>query len=498
MKHFEDTICAPATSVGAGAISVIRISGPEALKVTDGVVRFKTGAALSSEGYTVKYGTVPGVDEVLAAIFRAPHSYTGEDSVEISCHASRFIVEKILRLLVDAGCRMAEPGEFTRRAFAAGKMDLAQSEAVADLIASDTEAAHRVALSQLKGGYSKELKDLRDKLMDIASLMELELDFSEEELEFANRAQLQNLLDSALVKIESLTDSFSSGNAIKNGVPVAIVGAVNAGKSTLLNALLGEDRAIVSDIPGTTRDTIEETLTIDGQLFRFIDTAGLRESSDRIEKIGIERSYSSISKADIVVGVLDGCAPPEQVQKDCAAIVARVPAGKRLIIVRNKVDAYDTIAPEEFPKVDSFYRVLPLKYPAFGTYDLDPEALAEKLSHYLESKEVAVPAGFSVLDISAKTGEGLDTLKSRLALGRKSASTDWGDSTLVTNLRHYEALVRAMDDLRQVQIGLDRQTPTDLVAQDLRNAIWELGTIFGAVTTDDLLDTIFSRFCIGK
>ena len=505
MKHSEDTICAPATSVGTGAITVIRVSGPDSLRAADAVVQFRNGAAMSSEGYTVKYGTIPGVDEVLVTIFRAPHSYTGEDSVEISCHASRFIASKILQLLVGAGCRMAEPGEFTRRAFASGKMDLAQSEAVADLIAADSEASHRVALSQLKGGYSRELKALRDKLTDIASLMELELDFSEEDVEFADRSRLQGLLDSALVKLDSLTDSFRSGNAIKNGVPVAIAGAVNAGKSTLLNALLGEDRAIVSDIPGTTRDTVEETLTIDGQLFRFIDTAGLRESSDRIEKIGIERSFSSISKAETVIGVLDGCVPLEQLKKDCAAIVARIPAGKRLILVRNKVDAYDAISPEEFPKVDRSYLVFPLKYPAFGTYELDPEALAAELARYLESRDITVPPGFSVLDISARTGEGMDLLRKQLVLGRSAgesgsggASTDWGDAALVTNIRHYEALVRAREDLRQVQVGLDRQTPTDLVAQDLRSAIWELGTIFGAVTTDDLLDNIFSRFCIGK
>ncbi len=497
MKHIQDTICAPASSVGGGAISVIRVSGPDALLLADKVVAFKTGAALSSEGYTLKYGTVPDVDDVLVAVFRAPHSYTGEDAVEISCHGSVYIVRSILQRLVDAGARMAEPGEFTRRAFAAGKMDLAQAEAVADLIAADSAASHRVALSQLRGGYSRELRELREKLMDIAALMELELDFSEEDVQFAGRAQLQNLLDSAIFRIEKLASSFKEGNAIKNGVPVAIAGAVNAGKSTLLNALLGEQRAIVSDIPGTTRDTVEETLSLDGILFRFIDTAGLRESADSIEKIGIERSYSSISKAEAVIGVLDGCAQLKDVQKACATIVASVPEDKTLILVRNKVDSYDAIAPEEFPKVDSFYRVLPLKYPAFGTYDLDPEKLAEKLAFYLEKKGVRVPPDFRILDISALTGEGLDTLKGLLVASRRQGVPD-SNATLVTNLRHYEALVRAQDDLRQVQVGLDRQTPTDLVVQDLRDAIYELGTIFGEVTTEDILDTIFSRFCIGK
>jgi tRNA modification GTPase len=543
MKHLEDTICAPATSVGSGAISIIRVSGKDALEFTDSVISFKDGSARSSQGYTIKYGVIPGVDEVLVSIFRSPHSYTGEDSVEISCHASRFIVSKILELLVKAGCRMAEPGEFTRRAFIAGKMDLAQSEAVADLIAAESAASHKVALGQLKGGYSKELKELREKLIELASLMELELDFSEEDVEFANRGQLQELLSAAISRIEKLVDSFRSGNAIKNGLPVAIVGAVNAGKSTLLNALLGEERAIVSDIPGTTRDTIEETLNLDGVLFRFIDTAGIRESSDKIEKIGIERSYLSISKAETVIGVLDGCIPFDNLKKDCAAIVARVSPEKTLLLVRNKVDAYDKIEPEKFPTKDRSYTILPLKYPAFGTYDIDPETLTERLAEYLVSKELEVPAGFSILDISAKTGEGLDELRRRLvgslegvaggagsvsvsdggvngasgadgasvsdggvnspygAAGgakRSALAADNASATLVTNLRHFEALERALSALRQVSIGLDRKTPTDLITQDLREAIYELGTIFGAVTTDDLLDFVFSRFCIGK
>ena len=498
MINLEDTICAPATAVRGGAISVIRVSGPDALKYADTIISFRNGAALSSEGYTLKYGSIKDLDDVVVGIFRAPHSYTGEDSVEISCHASPYVVSKILRMLVDAGCRMAEPGEFSRRAFVAGKMDLAQAEAVADIIASDSAVSHRVALNQLKGGYSKELKELRSKLMEIASLMELELDFSEEDVEFADRAQLQNLLDSAMSKIEKLIASFSAGNAIRNGVPVAIVGAVNAGKSTLLNALLGEERAIVSDIPGTTRDTVEETLNIDGVLFRFIDTAGIRESADQIERIGIKRSFESIAKAETVIGMLDGTEPAEEAEKACTAIVAKVPADKTLIMVRNKVDLYDAIAPEEFPTVDRSYKVFPLKYPAFGTYDLDPEALAGRLKAYMQEQGVAVPEDFTVLDISARTGEGMDELRRRLVSSRAADTAAWGNATMVTNLRHYEALERALDDLRQVSLGLDRKTPTDLVAQDLRSAIHELGTIFGAVTTDDLLDNVFSRFCIGK
>ena len=448
MNQFGDTICAPATGTG-GAISVIRVSGPDALKLADSIVRFRTGAALSSEGYTLKFGSIPDVDDVLVSIFRAPHSYTGEDAVEISCHASRIIVEKILQMLVAAGGRMAEPGEFTRRAFVNGKMDLSQAEAVADLIAAGSELSHKVALSQLKGAYSSELKDLREELVHLATLLELELDFSEEELEFADRAHLQALLDKATAHVEKLVESFRTGNAVRNGVPVAIVGPVNAGKSTLLNALLGEDRAIVSDVPGTTRDTVEETLTLGGILFRFIDTAGLRESSDRIEKIGIERSYDSIAKAQTVVAVLDGCAPLPEMQQSFAAIAERA-AGKNLIVLRNKVDICSGAAPE----------------------------------------------GLDVLDVSARTGEGLDALRDKLV--DVSGLGDWNGSALVTNMRHYEALERALDSLRQVSLGLHRKSPTELLAQDLRDAIRELGSIFGEVSTDEILGSVFSKFCIGK
>ena len=448
MNQFGDTICAPATGTG-GAISIIRVSGPDALKLADSIIRFRTGAALSSEGYTLKFGSIPEVDDVLVSIFRAPHSYTGEDAVEISCHASRIIVEKILQMLVAAGGRMAEPGEFTRRAFVNGKMDLSQAEAVADLIAAGSELSHKVALSQLKGAYSSELKGLREELVQLATLLELELDFSEEELEFADRAHLQALLDKATAHVEKLVESFRTGNAVRNGVPVAIVGPVNAGKSTLLNALVGEDRAIVSDVPGTTRDTVEETLTLGGILFRFIDTAGLRESNDRIEKIGIERSYGSIAKAQTVVAVLDGCAPLPEVQKSFAAIAERA-AGKNLIVLRNKVDICGGSAPE----------------------------------------------GLNALDVSARTGEGLDALRNKLV--EVSGLEDWNGSALVTNVRHYEALERALDSLRQVSLGLHRKSPTELLAQDLRDAISELGSIFGEVSTDEILGSVFSKFCIGK
>ena len=300
MLRMNDTICAPATSVGAGAISVVRISGPEAMAAVDRVVRFRNGDAASAPGYSVKFGSVEGLDEVLVAIFRAPHSYTGEDSAEISCHASPYIVSTLLDRLTEAGCRLAEPGEFTQRAFLNGKMDLAQAEAVADVIASATSAQHRVAMNQLRGGYSAELRGLRKQLLELTALMELELDFSEEDVEFADRSRLRELLDTACSHCRQLADSFRLGNAIRNGVPVAIVGAPNSGKSTLLNALLRDDRAIVSDVPGTTRDTVEETCVIDGVLFRFIDTAGIRASSDEVERLGIERTFRKISEAEIV------------------------------------------------------------------------------------------------------------------------------------------------------------------------------------------------------
>ena len=303
--NFSDTICAPATSVGTGAVSMVRVSGPDCLAIVDEVVRFRSGSASESRGYTLKYGEIPDVDEVVAGIYRAPHSYTGEDSVELCCHASAYIVGRILELLTEAGCRLAEAGEFTRRAFVNGKMDLAQAEAVADVIASGSEVQHRVAMNQLRGGYSEELGKIRAELLELTSLMELELDFSEEEVEFADRGRLAALLDDAISRCTALAGSFRVGNAIRNGVPVAIVGAPNSGKSTLLNALLHDERAIVSDVPGTTRDTVEETCVIGGVLFRFIDTAGIRETADKVERLGIERSFSKAAEAEVVLGMVD-------------------------------------------------------------------------------------------------------------------------------------------------------------------------------------------------
>ena len=500
MNERNDTICAPATAPGPSALCVIRVSGPEALVITDKVVRFKTGAALSSEGYTVKFGEVPDLDQVLVSIFRAPHSYTGEDSTEISCHGSPYIVSELLARLVHAGARTAGPGEFTRRAFASGKMDLAQAEAVADLIASDNAAAHRVAVNQLRGTYSAELHRLRERLLEIASLMELELDFSEEDVAFADRQQLQHLLDAALEHIGRLASSFRAGNAIRTGIPVAIVGAVNSGKSTLLNALIGSDRAIVSDIPGTTRDTVEETMVIDGIRFRFVDTAGIRKTEEKIEQVGIERSLRALAQAEVVICVLDGTRPLDEVREHFREVYARLSPSVHLLVVRNKVDAYDSIAPEEFPTKDTSYGVLELKYPAFGTYDMDPERFASALEEGLETvggrSVTASPGTLQVLDISARTGEGLDELRRRLVACCQGTVSP--DATLVTNIRHYEALARAEDALRRVDLGLSQGLSSDLLAQDLREAIHELGTITGEITTDEILGEIFGRFCIGK
>ena len=325
-----DTICAPATAVGSGAVSMIRISGADSLCAVDRVVRFDKGSAAASRGYTLKHGIIPGIDEVVVGIYRAPHSYTGEDSAEICCHASPFIAGRILDELCASGCRLAEAGEFTRRAFTNGKMDLAQAEAVADLIASGSEAQHRVALNQLRGGYSAELAGIRSELLELTSLIELELDFSEEEVEFADRDRLASLLDDVIGRCSVLADSFKAGNAIRNGVPVAIVGAPNSGKSTLLNALLRDDRALVSDIPGTTRDTIEETCVVGGVLLRFIDTAGIRETRDEVERMGIDRALSKAAQAEIVLGVVDAAVPPAPgvaALTDCIGDASLLPDG---------------------------------------------------------------------------------------------------------------------------------------------------------------------------
>ena len=481
----EDTICAPATVPGTGAISVIRVSGPEALSITDKVVRCRKGTISEAEGYTLKFGTVCDLsgavlDEVLVSVFRAPHSYTGENSVEISCHASSYIVSAVMNLLYEAGARAAEPGEFTQRAYLNGKMDLAQAEAVADVIASQNAAAHRIAFKQMKGGFSAELKNMRSELLELVSLMELELDFSEEEVEFADRSRLDSLLGQIIAHVARLIDSFRLGNAIKNGVPVAIAGATNTGKSTLLNALLGEDRAIVSDVHGTTRDTIEEMLNLDGVLFRFIDTAGLRETSEVVEKIGIERTFKKISEASIILGMVDLTRDYETTCETIRAIVEKVDfAVQKLIFLLNKTD---------ISEVNNNVTTINFIVSLLNNKDIS-------CSSYKESTNCG--SDVQIIPISAKTGSGIQELRSLLAASQRDLLAD-SDTTLVTNQRHVQALTDARTSLLRVRSGLASGLPTDLAAQDIREAIYHLGSIVGEISTDEVLGNIFRNFCIGK
>lgn len=460
-----DTIVAPATVPGSGAISIVRISGPRALEAVSAVVSFSRPLN-DAPGYSIRYGTAlqndgSVLDEVLVSVFRAPHSYTGEDAAEISCHASRYVVETLLQRLCDAGARAAEPGEFTRRAFVNGKMDLAQAEAVADVIQSDNAAAHRVAMNQLRGGYSSRLKELRDKLLEVTALMELELDFSEEDVEFADRSRLISLVEETLAHIRTLTDSFRLGNAIKTGIPVAIVGATNTGKSTLLNALLGEDRAIVSDIAGTTRDTVEETFNISGTVFRLIDTAGIRETEETIERIGIDRSLLKLTQADIVLGVIDATASLSEQQQRAQEIASRIRFNEQtLLLLLNKMDLVS-----------------------------DPSRAETML--VLDREIPTIP-------LSAKTGQGLEKLKNCLVTVWEKQLKGAEQALLVTNIRHYNALHKAADALELVKAGIASGTPTDLVSQDLRDSLYHLGSILGTITDDEILGRIFERFCIGK
>ena len=494
----EDTICAPATIPGTGAISVIRVSGPDALTIADKVVTCRKGSISEADGYTLKFGVIYNIidncnsndcdalsnksfkhiiDEVLVSVFRAPHSYTGENSVEISCHASSYIVSEIMSLLYAAGARAAEPGEFTQRAFLNGKMDLAQAEAVADVIASQNAAAHRIAFKQMKGGFSSELRGMRSELLELVSLMELELDFSEEEVEFADRSRLDSLLEQIIAHVSRLIDSFRLGNAIKNGVPVAIAGATNTGKSTLLNALLGEDRAIVSDIHGTTRDTVEETLNIDGILFRFIDTAGLRETTEVVEQIGIQRTFKKIGEASIVLGMIDLTRDFESTCETIRSIVDKVDfTCQKLIYLLNKTDISDV---NKNVTIENYI----VSY-------IDNK-LVESNINYNDKGEV------KIIPISAKTGAGLSDLRSYLAFSQRDLLGD-SDTTLVTNQRHAQALSDARTSLLRVREGLASGLPTDLAAQDIREAIYHLGSIVGEISTDEVLGNIFANFCIGK
>lgn len=498
------TIIAPATIPGTGAITVIRMSGPDTFNILDKSIKFLHGTANESKGYRIKFGSVYSengkpLDDVLVSIFRGTNSYTGEDSAEISCHASSYIARTLMEILIKNGAEAAGPGEFTQRAFINGKMDLAEAEAVADVIAAENEASHRIAFSQLKGGVSNELDKMRASLLEITSLMELELDFSEEDVEFADRTHLNNLIDSVNSRISELIDSFKLGNAIKNGIPTAIVGATNTGKSTLLNALLNEERAIVSNIAGTTRDTIEESITIGGISFRFIDTAGIRETEETIEKIGIERTYKKIDEADIVLGMLNipaNTSNTNELSSDINQIISKVNLEKqKLIFLINKIDELftadsNTSNDKEVIKTQEENITKAINFVS--------NIIVNTLNNYVscdDNKEVN--SNITILPLSAKNNEGIDKLKSKLA-EYGSIATKNDAMVMVTNTRHLEALKKTLESLNNVKKALALGIPTDLVAQDLREAIYHLGTITGEISTDEVLGNIFRNFCIGK
>lgn len=455
-------------------MGIIRVSGPEAISIADSIftpVGSDKRKLQERQPYTLAFGRITDgsgniIDEVLISIFRAPHSYTGEDSVEISCHGSSYILQQVMQLLMKNGCTPAAPGEYTQRAFLNGKMDLSQAEAVADLIASHSEASHRIAMNQMRGAFSRELAALRSQLLHLTSLMELELDFSDhEELEFADRSELLNVADKIRQTVSSLVGSFRVGNAIKNGVPVAIVGETNAGKSTLLNQLVGEERAIVSDIHGTTRDTIEDTITIGTATFRFIDTAGIRDTTDTIESIGIERTMQKISQAEIVLLLIDSTQASQQYAL-LAPKVLPLCKGKSMIIAYNKADIVgDTKQPH----------------------------VAD-----LTSSEYADLSSVDEILISAKTGQGIDALR-HLLCTLAAVDSDSSNGVIVSNLRHLSALNTALADIERVLDGLASGLPSDLISQDLRSCLYALGEITGGeIQTDEVLGNIFSHFCIGK
>lgn len=459
-----DTICAISTAPGVGGIAVVRVSGPQAIEITDKIYKNIKGVSVAQQPtHTAKYGTIYSaqgeiLDDVVVTLFKAPHSFTGDDTVEISCHGSQYIQQMLLNLLIQNGCRLAMPGEYTRRAFINGKMDLAEAEGVADVIASTTAAAHRVAINQMRGKFSSKLEELRSQMINFASLIELELDFSEEEVEFADRTQLAQLATAIQKEITTLSNSFATGNAIKNGIPVAIIGETNAGKSTLLNQLVGEERAIVSDIHGTTRDTIEDTINISGTLFRFIDTAGIRTTTDTIEQIGIERSYQKIEQSEIILWLTDitGTLPTATQE------IKERSEGKKLILLLNKSDKLT----------------------------VEEQVKAQQQIQSQIGEEIPL------LTISAKNNDGVDTLREML-IAYTSNQQSVSD-TIVTNARHYEALIKAEDAMQRTLNGLEMNIPGDLLAQDIREAMHYIGEITGQISTTDLLQTIFSKFCIGK
>lgn len=459
----QDTICAIATAQG-GAIGTIRVSGPEAIEITDRIFVASSGKKLVDRSpYTIAFGQVLSadkkemIDEVLVAVFHAPHSYTGENSTEIMCHGSSYILQQVMQLLIKNGCRSALPGEYTQRAFLNGKMDLSQAEAVADLIASSNASTHRLAMNQMRGGFSKELAELRNMLLNFTSMIELELDFSEEDVEFADRQELNRLADHIESFISRLVHSFSVGNAIKNGIPVAIIGETNAGKSTLLNLLVNEERAIVSDIHGTTRDVIEDTVNIQGIMFRFIDTAGIRETTDTIETLGIERTFQKLDQASIVLWMIDSTTAQSQYKALSEKILSHC-EGKKLIQLFNKSDLINAIQREEL------------------------SVLVGEAPH---------------LFISAKQRENTSRLEELLVQAAALPQINQND-VIVTNVRHYEALVRVLESIHRVQAGLRDGLPGDLLSQDIRECIFYLSDIVGEVTTEDVLGNIFKNFCIGK
>ncbi|MEM9050619.1 MAG: tRNA uridine-5-carboxymethylaminomethyl(34) synthesis GTPase MnmE [Bacteroidota bacterium] len=458
-KNQDDTICALSTAPGMAAIALIRLSGKESVEIV--------GKSFSKEidnarGYSLHYGSISEnediIDDVVVAVYRNPKSFTGEDVVEISCHGSQYIQSRLLKLYTSSGCRLAEPGEFSMRAFANGKMDLSQAEAVADLISSSTEASHKLAMNQMRGNFSRKINVLRDQLIHFASMIELELDFSEEDVEFANRDDLKALINSIQMIVVDLMESFATGNAIKNGVPVAILGAPNMGKSTLLNALLDDDRAIVSEIAGTTRDTIEDETTIGGVRFRFIDTAGIRETEDKIESIGIGRAFEKAEKASIVLYLFDAVETKiEELEKSLEELKERIGETQEVIAVANKADKAQ-----------------------------EASILEEKFENLPDTQI-----------ISATDGIGLETLREKLLKSSNSIMVE-GHDIVVTNVRHYNALSETRASLDAVLEGLDNGITGDFLAIDIRRALHHLGEITGEITTDDLLGNIFSKFCIGK
>jgi tRNA modification GTPase len=462
MTH-HDTIIALATASGAGAIAVLRVSGPDALSISNTLFRsIHNKDLLNQPTHTVHLGHIVDgdrvLDEVLVSIFKNPQSYTGEDVVEISCHGSSYIQQEIMQLFIRKGCRAAEAGEFTLRAFLNGKMDLSQAEAVADLIASDSAAAHQIALQQMRGGFSSEIKTLRQELLNFASLIELELDFSEEDVAFADRQQFEDLLQRIVKVLKYLIDSFSTGNVIKNGVPISIVGAPNVGKSTLLNALLNEDKAIVSNIAGTTRDAIEDELIIEGIKFRFIDTAGIRQTDDTVEAIGIEKTFTKMAQSQVIIQLIDASVISKSNAADVLSSVAETKAqypDKEALVVLNKMDLAD-------------------------------KALVSKVFSELEP-----------LHMSAKTGEGVEALKTQL-LDLVHGGQLRNNDTIITNARHYDALGEALTNIQKVQEGLQTGLSGDLLAIDIREALYHFGRITGEISSDDLLGNIFANFCIGK